>query len=533
MLKRGAKLNVRLRSLSVAYGWLGLLVLSSIAGQVFYHPPAADPPGKSIAESPVVRSFVSAVSLIQRSYIKPPEWDVLTRLAIDRMLHSLDPHSNFYDLNQFTEMQNEQNSHYFGIGATIDRRNNSLYVVGVMPGMPADRAGLRYGDEIVEVEGKAVETWPQKKVMANVRGERGTLVDITIERAGLLGRKDLVIERSEVPYLSVRSSFMIRPGTGYIDLTGGFSQETTNELREAIRKLKSQGMEQLLIDLRQNPGGLLKQAIEVSELFLPAGRVIVSVVGREGRSLQRSYVSENQTPELFPLALLIDEGTASAAEILAGALQENGRALIVGEESFGKGLVQTVFRLRDGTGLSLTTARYLTPNGRSIHRSFAAGRIYDYGLSRYLKSPAIEQMPVSGGVRPDLPVRPAGLTTSSDEYLRLRDACFEFVRLASTGLVPGLEDWRVRRVEADPRPRGGEYPINNFVRRLFREFLQAHPEWLLSDRLTGPAQRYADRRIRTEMISAAYGAEAAEQYLLDGDLQVLRALDWLKQRPLP
>jgi len=515
-----------------SYGWLALLLVSAIAGRLFYHPPAADPPGKSIAESPVVRSFASAVGLIQRGYIKTPEWGALTSLAIDRMLHSLDPHSNLYNLSQFTEMQNEQNNHYFGIGATIGRRNINLYVIGVMPGMPADRAGLRYGDEIIEVGGRVVETWPQKRVMAEVRGERGSLVDIMIERAGLPGRKNFEIERSEVPYLSVRSRFMIRPGIGYIDLTGGFSQETTNEIRDAIRSLKSQGMERLLIDLRQNPGGLLKQAIQVSELFLPAGRVIVTVVGREGRSLQRSYVSENQSPELLPLALLIDEGTASAAEILAGALQENGRACIIGEESFGKGLVQTVFRLRGGNGLSLTTARYLTPNGRAIHRSFATGGIYDYGLSRYLKNPALDQAPASGGVRPDLPVRPAGSITNNDEYLRLRDACFEFVRLASTGLIPGLEDWRVRRVEANQRPRGGEYPVNNLVRRLFREFVRNHPEWLISDRLSVPAQQYADRRIRTEIISAAYGEIAADQYFLDGDLQVLRALDWLIERPL-
>ncbi|MEY4167066.1 MAG: hypothetical protein RIR52_890 [Acidobacteriota bacterium] len=531
----GGTIERSLRSLPPVYGCLFLLIIASIAGRIVHPPPVADPPCRSIADNPVVRSFAQAIGVIQKQYSKPPEWEALTGVAITRMLHSLDPHSSFYDRSHFTEMLNEQDSRYYGIGAIINQRRQGVYVLGVIPGTPAERAGMRYGDKIVAIDGTLTDMWSQNKVLANVRGAAGTEVQITVERVGLPRRQTYTIERDEVPYPSVLNHFMIRPGMGYVDLTGGFSQQTTNELSAAINELKSQGMDRLLIDLRQNPGGLLKQAIQASELFLPTGSVIVSVVGREGRTVRRSYVSENQAPETLPLALLIDEGTASAAEILAGALQDNGRACLVGEESFGKGLVQTIFRLRDGTGLSLTTARYLTPSGRSIHRSMAVGGLYDYGRSRKLKGPFPDHPSEAGvgGINPDLPDRPGKTDVSEDERLRLRDASFEFVRLASAGLIPGLEDWRVRRTEAVQRSRRTEYAVNPLVRRLFLDFVRRHPEWLISEPLSESARHYVDRRIRAEMISAAYGPESADQYLLDEDPQVLRALDWLKRRPLP
>ena len=523
-----------LRHLAGSYGWLILIGLAAIGGRIWQGPWISDPPGGSAAtQNPVVSSFARAIGGIQNRYFQPPEWSDLTRHAIERMLLSLDPHSRFHDRTQFTEMQNEQSSSYYGIGASINQRSNGIYVVGVMPGKPADRAGVRYGDAIVAVDDHLTDTWSQATVLTSVRGERGTPVEITVERAGHAGRLTFRIVRDVVPYLSVRNRFMLRPGTGYVDLTGGFSQETTTELREAISELKSQGMDRLLIDLRNNPGGLLRQAIEVSEIFLPAGKVIASVLGREGRSLQRSYLSENQNPERMPLALLVDEGTASAAEITAAAMQENDRACIVGEESFGKGLVQTVFRLRGGTGLTLTTARYLTPKGRSIHRSFAEGGIYDYGLSRKFKLPTAEPESGSGGISPDLPDRPGRSIASEEEILRLRDACFQFVRFVNAGLVVGLEDWRGRGNGAGLRPRPGDYQVNNLVRRRFRQFVRDHPELLIRESLPAPVQKYVDQRLRAEMIAAAYGAEAADRYLLEDDPQVLRALDWLKKAPLP
>lgn len=525
-----------LREFAPKYGWLVLILVSALAGRILYRPLPSDPPGRSIADNPVVKSYTQAVSTIQNNHFKTNEWAVLTRTAIDRMLHSLDPHSNFHDRRQFAEMQNEQNSRYYGIGATINQRGNGIYVVGVTPGMPADRAGIRYGDAIVKVDGQLTRAWSQSEVLASVRGARGTLVEITVERVGRTGYLTYEIERDEIPYLSVRNFFMLRSDTGYVDLTGGFSQETSSELREAISELKSQGMERLLIDLRNNPGGLLMQAIQASEIFLPADSVIVSVFGREGKAVQRSYTSSNQNPESLPLALLVDEGTASAAEIMAGALQDNGRACIVGEESFGKGLVQTVFRLHGGTALSLTTARYLTPKGRSIHRSFAVGGMYSYGLSRRDQGAANDPASVTsggGGITPDLPDKPGRGEITADEGLRLRNAAFQFVRQVSAGLVPGLDDWGARRFETSIRTRGPGPRLNGQLVPAFQAFVRDHPEWLISEPLASPLRDYIDLHIKAEMIGASSGFEAADRYLLDHDRQVVRALDWLSKRQLP
>ncbi|MFM8394089.1 MAG: S41 family peptidase [Acidobacteriota bacterium] len=524
--ERVVQVASRLRDRSA--GWTGLLLilLAAISGRIYQGAPIPDPPGNSIADNPVVKYYGQMVDLVNQNYYLTPHWESLTKDVINRMLHTLDPHSNFYDFKEFAEMQNEQNSRYYGIGAGISQRNNRIYIVDVSPRMPADRAGIKYGDAIVEVDGRATDNWADTDVLSHVRGDRGSAVEITVERAGASRRQAFRIERDEVPYLSVRHHYLIRPGIGYIDLKGGFNQETSNELRQAIAALKNQGMERLLLDLRRNPGGLLKQAIEVSEIFLPPGNEIVSIRGREGRVPQRSYVSANQLPESMPLALLIDEGTASASEILAGALQDYGRAWIIGEQSFGKGLVQTVYRLRGGTGLVLTTARYFTPKGRSIQRSYSDVNLYDYERSRRLKMPIplLRGGLPSGGIRPDQEVG------SGPDLVTLRDACFQFARQVSAGLIPDLVDWEVRQVVYNHRLRGPEFQVTSLVRRRFRDFIQLHPEWQLGDSLLAEQRDYIDRQIRAEMIATAFGTELAEQYLLQSDRQALRAIEWLNRQ---
>lgn len=505
-------------------GWVGplLILCAAIGGRLYQGVPVPDPPGNSIAENPVVKSFVRLVDILETEYFETPDWEGMTGKSINRMLHTLDPHSNFYNPTDFTNMQNEQNSRYYGIGAIISQRHNGIYVVGVTPGKPAHRAGIKYGDAIVEVDRESTIDWSESTWRSRMRTDPGSSVEITIERAGVSRRQTFRIDRDEVPYPSVRHYFLIRPGIGYINLTGGFNQETSTELRQAMAALKAQGMERLLIDLRRNPGGLLKQAIQVSEIFLPPGNEIVSIRGREGRVPQRSYVSENQLPETVPLALLIDEGTASASEIFAGALQDNRRAKIIGEQSFGKGLVQTVYRLRGGTGLVLTTARYFTPRGRSIQRSYSDVSIYDYERSRRLMRPVAA--PSTGGIRPDLRVR-------SDEVLvDLRDACFQFARQASAGLIPNLVEWEVREADFYHQLRGQEYQITTVVRRLFRDFVQIHPEWQIGQPIIEEQRDYVERQIRAEMIGTAYGTEIAEQFLLQSDRQVLRAIEWLTRQ---
>src|SRR5581483_4980561 len=325
-----------------------------------------------------------AVQLIEDNYVVEPDRERLTKASISGMLHTLDPHSNFFDRREFNEMQEEQSSRFYGIGVTINERNGRIYVLGVSKGMPADHAGLRYGDAIVAVDGKSTNGWRQADALKHVRGEKGVPVEITVERAGAPQPISVKITRDEVPYPSVRNHFIARPGTGYIALTGGFNQATSDEMQAAIADLKKQGMTSLVLDLRRNPGGLLKEAIQVAESFLPRGAGIVSVRGREGLfSRPRTYQSESDDPETFPLVVLINGESASASEIVAGAIQDQDRGLIVGEDSFGKGLVQSVFKIPGGTGLTLTTAKYYTPSGRLIQREYSGVSLYDYYRARY------------------------------------------------------------------------------------------------------------------------------------------------------
>ncbi|NOT59420.1 MAG: PDZ domain-containing protein, partial [Acidobacteria bacterium] len=224
----------------------------------------------------VTGAFTKALELLDENYVTPPARDRVTQGALGGMLHALDPHSNFFDWREFGEMRNEQNSKFDGIGVTINQRNGRLYVLGVMPGMPADKAGLRYGDALLTVDGEAARDWTQGDALKHIRGRAGTTVTLTVERIGTTEPLSLEIERAEVPFPSVRNHFMVKPEVGYIALTGGFNQTTSDELREALGALKREEMRSLILDLRRNPGGLLRQAIEVAEIFLPRGTEIVS-----------------------------------------------------------------------------------------------------------------------------------------------------------------------------------------------------------------------------------------------------------------
>ena len=485
-----------------------MMVVGAVVGGVAWPERPSLEAGRRVSNDDLSQQYLSqqylkAARTIEENHFQEHDRRLLTKQALERMLSELDPHSRFFDNREFAEMQNEQTSKYFGTGATIGRRGGRFYVLGVGKGTPAERAGLRYGDELAAVDGESTSGWTPSDMLKNVRGERGTPIRLTVERAGE-GSLTYDMLRDEVPYRSVRIAFILRPGVGYIGLTGGFSLETTRELQESIAGLKRQGMESLVLDLRGNPGGLLTQAMRVAETFLEKGREIVSVRGREGGRGQQIYRSENSTPEQQPLALLIDGETASASEIVAGAMQDHGRAVIVGEESFGKGLVQTVFRLNSATGLALTTARYFTPSGRSIQRDYQGAGRYRY-LRR--RSPTERW----GGIEPEIRViRPV-------ESLRLRDACFAFARQFSAAM-PGAS-------AADPlnRLRAHDYVIPQTMITTFRRFLRSYPEWQVSDAEIERGRSYIASRLRTELIAVASGSEAAEESSLSVDVQVLRA----------
>ncbi|HET6892686.1 MAG TPA: S41 family peptidase, partial [Pyrinomonadaceae bacterium] len=365
-------------------------------------------PNRPIEE--IEKDYDEAVSTISSRYAGEIDYEKATQAAVQGMLSTLDPHSTYFPYLEFKKLKEDQDSRFYGIGVTIVQHRDGVHVQSVVEDTPAARAGLKYGDRILAVDGKDARDWTSDQVSKKVRGGRGEPVTLKIERADSQAPLYFTIVRDAVPLPSIRNAYMIRGSTGYIGLTGGFQHTSDEELRGAINKLKDQGMRQLVLDLRGNPGGLLDQAIDVASEFLPRERVIVSVKGRSEYLEPIIYKSTGSNPEDLPLVVLINRGTASASEIVAGAIQDHGRGLIVGETSFGKGLVQRVFQLPFNTGLTLTTARYYTPYGRSLQREYSEGSFYDYYVRHDLDETRPEPTPTPFTRELELPLGQASPT---------------------------------------------------------------------------------------------------------------------------
>src|ERR1044071_5432292 len=302
------------------------------------------------------------------------------------MLRTLDPPSNFYDAKEFEEQRADWRSEYYGIGATIgDRKiagSTDTYILATFEATPAYRAGLRFGDKILEIDGKPVKGKASGEVRDMLRGPRGTTVRVSVERAANAQKETVEITRDAVPQPTVPDAYFIKPGVGYIDMTRGFNYTTAEEFIAALKYLRSHGMQGLVVDLRNNGGGILDQAKIVAEQFLQSGQLILTQKGRGARGAERPLSSDNRTPDPTPLVVLVNRGTASASEIVAGAWQDHDRALVIGETSFGKGLVQSIMPLEYGTALTLTTSKYYTPSGRLIQRDYSNQSFYDYIYGR-------------------------------------------------------------------------------------------------------------------------------------------------------
>jgi len=335
---------------------------------------ADDPPSEGVYGA--LDTLAEIIVLAEgNSPSEDPERDLFAG-AIEGILENLDPHSDYYDPDRFLTMKEDQQGSFFGIGVIVGNQNDRLTIVSALAGGPAARAGMRAGDVMVRIDGVDTERMKVRNAVRLLRGERGSEVTIAVSRQGRSKPIVMVLPRQEIPSNNVRAAFMLDEKTGYVMLSD-FGETASQELRAALLDLETAGMKQCLLDLRGNPGGLLPQAIQVTSLFLPGSRLVVSTKGRV-RSANREYSSERRSDiSQLPLIVLINRGSASASEIVAGALQDHDRGLIVGESSWGKGLVQSVFPLADGkTGLALTTSRYYTPSGRNIQGSYTSWEDY-------------------------------------------------------------------------------------------------------------------------------------------------------------
>ena len=312
------------------------------------------------------RVFTAALAAVDREYVEPLPSDRLIYDAVGGMLQTLDPHSSFFDPKQYAQMRERQEGKYYGLGISIQVIDGDITVMTLFEGSPAYRSGIRRGDVIARIKGEDTKNWTSDQAVKQLKGPKGTKVAIAIRRPGYDKLIDMDVERDEVNIVTVRGAFMLDPQTGYIKL-GDFSETSDKEVGDAIDKLKAQGMKRLVFDLRDNPGGPLDQAIRIANRFLPRGDMIVYTRGRVANADQ-DYRGTDDADFTGPMMVLTNRNSASASEIVSGSLQDHDRALVVGETTFGKALVQSVYKISEGAGLALTTGRYFTPSGRMIQR---------------------------------------------------------------------------------------------------------------------------------------------------------------------
>jgi carboxyl-terminal processing protease len=338
---------------------------------------AASTPDDGVAQS--VKNFTKVYALVEQNFADPVKADkAVYDGAIPGMLHTLDPHSNFFDPKAYAEMLTEQRARYYGIGMLVGTDAKGRTIVRyAFVNSPAIKAGLRPGDAIVEVDDKKTEGMNQGQVVDMIKGPRGTAVQIKVAREGLEKPIPMNLVRDEIPRPSVSEAFWIRPGIAYVEVKTFQDENTSKELQDQLKKLGEKNVKGLVLDLRENPGGMLTQGIEVAGHFLKKNQLVVSDRGRMQPNKNHT-ARDNGEGFNYPIVVLVNRRSASAAEIVSGALQDHDRAWILGETTFGKGLVQSVFQLSENTAVALTTMRYYTPSGRLIQRDYSNISFLDY-----------------------------------------------------------------------------------------------------------------------------------------------------------
>jgi carboxyl-terminal processing protease len=474
------------------------------------------PIGTEVRDS--VHEFTDVYNMVEQNYAEPVDADkAIYDGAIPGMLRVLDPHSTFFDPKEYAALKEEESGKYYGVGMTIAARANKIVVVSPFAGGPAYKAGVRPGDIVVSVDGKPTDNMTTSQVADLVRGPAGSNVTVVVSHASAPQPVTLQLTRAAIPRYSVDVHFLVKPGVAYMHVSM-FNENTVQEVRSALDSFGK--MDGLILDLRQDPGGLLDAAVGVAEDFLPKGNVIVSQHGRS--SPEHVYRAQHGSATGdYPIVVLVNRGTASAAEIVTGALQDHDRALVVGENTFGKGLVQTVFPLSENTGLALTTAKYYTPSGRLIQRSYTGVSLYDYFYGR--ENEAVDNSrremkytdsgrPVYGGdgISPDVKFT-APKPTHFQDLLLARYAFFDFAQdYLKTHRVTkdfNVDDTVLNEFRASLDKQNLQYTQGEFTENL---------DWLKS-------------RIKSEVMSDTFGTEQGLQAQAESDPEVLKAVTLLPQ----
>jgi len=503
---------------------IAVLLLSAVLGGI-YGPNVRVTAAAADDYQSAVRDFTSVLSVVQSNYADPLDVDkAVYQGAIPGMLRMLDPHSNFFDAKQYSLLREDQRGKYYGVGMIVAPRENHTVVMAPYAGAPAYNAGLRPGDVITKVDDKSTEGLTTPEVADMLKGPKGTVVKITVSREGYPDPLVFTVTRDEIPRHSVDIAFLLKPGIGYIRLSG-FNETTDREIADALRKLDAPTLDGLILDMRGNPGGLLNEAVAVGDMFLDKNQLIVSHHGRTSPE-RRYYAVRGNQGMTTPLVIVVNNNSASATEIVAGAVQDHDRGLIVGETTFGKGLVQTVAPLAEGTGLALTTARYYTPSGRLIQRDYKSVSLYEYHYERKVPDHPTEvrltdsgrQVTGGGGITPDIEVAAPKLTKF--QQLLFRD---DVLFPAETG-VGGFTRYFLGTKPAITR----EFEVDDNVMRMFRSYLTSH-----SVRFTEPDmadnQDWVRRKIKQEVFMSVFSVQDGFKVLLEADPQVQKAVEAVPQ----
>jgi carboxyl-terminal processing protease len=503
---------------------VAVLLVSAVLGGI-YGPNVRATTATADDYQTAVRDFTKVLDVVQAQYAEPVDVDkAVYQGAIPGMLRILDPHSNFFDARQFALLREDQRGKYYGVGMVVAPRENHTVVMAPYVGAPAYNAGIRPGDVIVKVDDKTTDGLTTSDVADMLKGAKGTIVKITVTREGYTDPLAFTVTRDEIPRHSVDIAFMLKPGVGYIRLSG-FNETTDREIAEGLKKLNAASLDGLILDMRGNPGGLLNEAVAVSDMFLDRNQLIVSHHGRASAERKYMTVRGNQGVTV-PLVILVNGNSASATEIVSGAVQDHDRGIVVGETTFGKGLVQTVTPLSENTGLALTTARYYTPSGRLIQRDYKSISLYEYHYERKVPEHPTEvkltdsgrQVTGGGGITPDVVIAAPKLTKFQETLIRA-DVFFPY----EAG-VGGFT-----RYYLGTRPNvTKEFTTDETVMHDFRAYLTKHNVHYTEPELAENME-WIKRKIKQEVFMSVYGQQEGFKVELEADPQVQKAMDSIPQ----
>ncbi|MGP8261174.1 MAG: S41 family peptidase [Acidobacteriaceae bacterium] len=496
-----------------------------------------------------LHQFTDVYSVVEQNYAEPLDQDKIDKAiydgAIPGMLHALDPHSNFYDPKAFAQMREDQHGKYYGVGMSIQPqpdKNGVIHVVVLAPfeGTPAFKAGIRPGDAILSVDGKTAVGLDSSAVAAMLKGPRGTHVSVAMQREGHDGPLTFDLVRDEIPRYSVDLAFLLKPGVGYIHITN-FMETTSRELGDALDNFQTAGpLHGLVLDLRENPGGLLNEAVNVSDKFLKEGQIVVSQRGRAFPDQVYRAAHGEEGTDKYPIVVLVNHNTASAAEIVSGALQDHDRALIAGETTFGKGLVQTVFNVSENTGLALTTYHYYTPSGRLIQRDYNGVSAYDYFFVRDdAKKADKSNLEVKltdsgrtvyggGGITPDEKISdgsfdPFALIVHDPEYYnRFQTELLQHYIFVQNGIGNFCKHY----IAAHPVTR--DFTVDDAVMQQFKDFLKANQiDYTDADIATN--MDWIKATIKTELFTSQFGQLEGLKVRAQADPEIAKATTFLPE----